>query len=63
MDERLKVIGESTNVRVILDNEVLLEKIGIHGNWKYVHEINGQLTYECINRFNQKYFNIFIINL
>jgi hypothetical protein len=59
MKDRLKIVAEKRNVRVLLDNQILFEKIGFEW-WKYVHKIKGQLTYEHFQKFNENYFNIFI---
>jgi len=59
MKDRIKIIGERNDVRVLLDNQILFEKIGF-GWWKYVYNINGQLTYEHIQKFDETYFNIFV---
>lgn len=39
MKDRIKIEGEKKDVRVLLDNQILFEKIGF-GWWKYVHNIN-----------------------
>ena len=59
MKDRMKTIGEKNDVRIFLDNQILFEKIGF-GWWKYIHEKNGQLTYEHIQKFDDVYFNFFI---
>lgn len=59
MKDRIKIVGERNEVRVLLDNQILFEKIGF-GQWKYIHNINGQFTYEHIKKFDESYFNIFI---
>ena len=59
MKDRIKIDCERNYVRVLLDNQILFEKRGF-GWWMYVHNINGQLTYEHIKKFDETYFNIFV---
>lgn len=59
MKDRIKIEGERNDVRVLLDNQILFEREDL-GGWMYVHNINGQLTYEHIQKFDEIYFNIFV---
>lgn len=60
MVNRIRIDGKTTDLMVLLDNEILFEKVGIKGSWMYVHLVNGQITNEYLPRFDESYLNIFI---
>jgi len=57
-ENHFKMIGDGLGVEITYDEKPLLSQDGWH--WSYITEENGQLVYNRLKKFDDKFFHIFL---